>query len=285
MNIQTGGDSVTFSNNITSEALANPLHPKGKHSKGFCVNAYNKGKSGGQKTAIINNLISHNWDRNPYISAGSAVIANNLLYDVGGVSSICVDDHAEKKGPVSVTIVGNHIIDTSITKRRLYILAGHQKESRVYLGQDNYLAGEVRQDPWNYSGTIKCSNWPICSREVPESNRAKTPEDVVWPVNYTTMPVKAVKNYVLSHAGARPADRDEVDNRIVNNVINRNTGIIESQEDVGGWPDLENNRHVLVIPTNYNEIMASGYTRLEEWLHRYSRLVEKGVEYQEEKCN
>jgi hypothetical protein len=42
---------------------------------------------------------------------------------------------------------------------------------------------------------------------------------------------------VLSNAGARPWDRDAIDERIAQSVRERTGQIIDSQEDVGGYPD------------------------------------------------
>ncbi|GAA5191615.1 hypothetical protein GCM10025772_18810 [Ferrimonas gelatinilytica] len=44
---------------------------------------------------------------------------------------------------------------------------------------------------------------------------------------------------------------------------------IDCSNNAGGWPQLEENRRELEIPANYNEVMESGYTRLEEWLHSF----------------
>ncbi len=42
--------------------------------------------------------------------------------------------------------------------------------------------------------------------------------------------------HVLANAGARPQDRDEIDRRIVREVRERTGRIIDSQEQVGGYP-------------------------------------------------
>jgi hypothetical protein len=88
------------------------------------------------------------------------------------------------------------------------------------------------------------------------------------------MPALDVPDYVLSNAGARPADRDSVDKRIVDNAKNLTGGLIQSQNDVGGWPKLAKNFRTLDVPDNCNKVQPSGYTILEEWLHGFSRTVE-----------
>jgi len=72
-------------------------------------------------------------------------------------------------------------------------------------------------------------------------------------------------------AGTRPADRDPVDERVVKSVRERTGTIPASQDDVGGWPKLAENRRKLIVPENPT---GDGYTNLEEWLHGYVAEVE-----------
>ena len=273
MNIQSGADNITFSNNIISEGLNNPSHPKGPHSRGSMAIAYNAGAAGGQNLAFIQNILAHNEDRNPFIATGFAVIANNIIYDFK--FGISVDDSTNDGGPIKASIVGNYIISTDLENYCIYLKAGVKAESRIYFGDDNYYSGSVQTDPWNSERTTcfeQRRKAGETTSDVPEANRASSPP--VWSEGYTTMPIMDVKDYVLLHTGARPADRDSVDMRIVNDVKNGTGGIIASQNDVGGWPNLAKNTRTLTVPSNPNEVQASGYTKLEEWLHEFSRTVE-----------
>jgi len=90
------------------------------------------------------------------------------------------------------------------------------------------------------------------------------------------------RDKVLADAGAFPWNRDEVDHRLANDFWNRTGALIESQNEVGGWPEL----YSLPYPTdddndgipNYWETQYSvsdingdtdsdGYTNLEEYLN------------------
>ncbi len=93
----------------------------------------------------------------------------------------------------------------------------------------------------------------------------------------------AVWNSVLTHAGARPADRDPVDARIVDGVRTKTgtmvncvgpNGTQDCEDNAGGWPVYAHNTRPLELPDDPNGIAASGYTNLEEWLHAYARDVE-----------
>jgi hypothetical protein len=47
---------------------------------------------------------------------------------------------------------------------------------------------------------------------------------------------------VLQHGGASLPRRDAVDRRILEDVVNRTGRIIDSQTEVGGWPELHTDR-------------------------------------------
>jgi hypothetical protein len=92
----------------------------------------------------------------------------------------------------------------------------------------------------------------------------------------------AVHDRVLAYAGARPADRDTVDKRVITQVRNRTGWIINCvaadgsarcSRNAGGWPTLTQNRRALTVPTNPNAVAANGYTNLENWLNSLDQSV------------
>ena len=106
-------------------------------------------------------------------------------------------------------------------------------------------------------------------------------------VPITTQSAKEAYELVIKHAGYS-CKRDEVDLRIINNVVQRNfSNYLHSQEEVGGWPQM-NTYNVLIdtdgdgMPNNW-ELMkgldpndpgdingdddGDGYTNLEEYLN------------------
>lgn len=48
--------------------------------------------------------------------------------------------------------------------------------------------------------------------------------------------------------------------------------------NAGGWPQLKENRRSLTLPNNYHQVLPSGYTKLEEYLHSFYRGVEPSAE-------
>ena len=88
----------------------------------------------------------------------------------------------------------------------------------------------------------------------------------------------------LANAGAKPADK--ADRRVLSEILNKGGKIINSQKEVGGWPELKKGkterdsdgdgvpdkwerRHGL-NPKDGSDgaaVTPSGYTNLELWLH------------------
>ncbi|MFM8337062.1 MAG: pectate lyase, partial [Opitutaceae bacterium] len=52
-------------------------------------------------------------------------------------------------------------------------------------------------------------------------------------------PASATEEEVLREAGARPWDRDEIDQRIVREVRERSARVIDSEQQVGGYPPVK----------------------------------------------
>ncbi|MBS3772176.1 MAG: hypothetical protein KGY69_18125, partial [Bacteroidales bacterium] len=90
-------------------------------------------------------------------------------------------------------------------------------------------------------------------------------EPPIWSDDLEIFDSGKVYDFVLSNAGARPADRSPIDQRIINNIRNRNGNIIDSQEEVGGYPDPEPVHRELDIPPD----------NVQEWLNEMAREVER----------
>jgi hypothetical protein len=142
--------------------------------------------------------------------------------------------------------------------------------SRIYL-QENKCDAGVQRNPndWSYVDNRPNLNTGLFIQL----------EEPLMPVALIPLPVSDVKKSVIGYVGARPGDRDLVDSRIINEVTNRTGNIIDSQEQVGGWPHLQVNRRPLTLPENPDgDDDADGYTNLEEWLHHLASNVEMPVD-------
>ena len=225
---QATSHNITFSNCIIAEGLNDSTHEKGPHSKGslihdFCTNI-----------AIIGNLYAHNVQRNPYFKAHcTGVIVNNLIYNPGG-TAIQVNyvesewrDAPMKPENCRISVVGNVMIHGRDTQEGLALVS---KRGDVYL-EDN-IATDAEGKPV-----------PLTSGDV---NILK--QKPSWPEGLVALPASQVIEYVTNNAGARPKDRDEVDGRIIRDFRQRTGRIIDSQDQVGGYPTATATQRKLDVP-------------------------------------
>ncbi|HEY8942818.1 MAG TPA: right-handed parallel beta-helix repeat-containing protein, partial [Polyangiaceae bacterium] len=89
-------------------------------------------------------------------------------------------------------------------------------------------------------------------------------EKPAWRDGLVALPASSVLESVLAHAGARPKERDAIDERIIAAVVAGVGTIIDSQDEVGGYPMPSATQRALDLPT----------ANLEAWLATYSAQVE-----------
>ncbi|MFN4025762.1 MAG: pectate lyase, partial [Hyphomonas sp.] len=110
----------------------------------------------------------------------------------------------------------------------------------VMLGGDGDLALYSRDN-------IAVDRW---GNPLPERGRYTTgaagfidaPAPMPLPAGLPILPATAVERYVLANAGARPWDRDSHDVRVFANAAEGRGEIIDSQQEVGGYPKFEPTR-------------------------------------------
>lgn len=236
--------NVTISNCIVAEGLCYATHLKGLHSMGTLVH------DNCTNVAVIKNLYSQNNQRNPFFKAfATGVIVNNVVFNPGkfGIEVDYVKKEWNDTGitpqNARVSVVGNWTQHGINSRKELAILGP--------LG-DAYMEDNVG---WDVSGNIL----PQTYGEVKILN-----EKPSWPDKIKVLPSDKIVDYVLKNAGARPKDRDEVDNRIIDDFRNRKSRFIDSQEDVGGYPKS----NMVIRKLNVPE------TNIDEWLSQFSKMVE-----------
>ncbi|WP_198144056.1 right-handed parallel beta-helix repeat-containing protein [Gilvimarinus agarilyticus] len=225
---------ITFSNSIIAEALDYATHKKGKHSKGILIHDYV------QDVAVVGNLFAHNDRRNPYFKAhATGVVVNNLMYNPGNAAvQLGYIDHEwegreRQPGNPQVAVVGNQLIYGRDTYSDLALVA---YQGDVYLS-DNQVLNLDGGDMAQVQGDIKLlKNAPV------------------WPQGLQPLALTKTYEHVLTHAGSRPWERDQVDQRIVDSVRRKTGRIIDSQDEVGGYPDYPAVRRPLEVPANSDEV-------------------------------
>lgn len=296
-------DSITVQWCIISESLFNSNHVKGTHGFG--------GIWGSNFGTYHHNLIAHHGSRNPRMASGSGYTdyRNNVIYNWGYNSCYGGENHQVGDDRFSFSkfnIVANYYKPGPATEpgKISYRIASPSMRNDIsdfghwYIAE-NVIEGNsaVTNDNWN--GGVQPhggeDNLPLVKMEKP------------WP----SMPVNQQSaeeafELVLENAGATLPKRDPVDIRIIKEVKggyatyegdtykknkrvtdkSKNTGIIDTQANVGGWPELKSAPAPIdsdhdgmpdkwetrngLNPKNAddrNKVGANGYTMLEKYLN------------------
>lgn len=252
-----GNKNFTMQWCIISESLKSSVHAKGNHGYG--------GIWGGENAAFHHNLIANHDSRNPrfdhgYVSglAGPVDYVNNVVYNWGGNSTYggetadCYEqklfnmqNNYYKPGPA--TQKRTRLLDVTTTCSNCVNCngGGHKVvPGRFYL-VGNVMEGStaVSNDNWTGS-TVSPANNP----SIKSDTRLASTEDIFNTYNTIGMHTAQVAfEKVLAYAGCS-FSRDVIDTRIANDTRNgvftykgsngSTNGLIDSQEDVGGFPTL-----------------------------------------------
>jgi len=262
-------DNITFTNNIFSEPLDESIHPayEGggtiKHGYGVLY-----GSSPGSSFTMAGNLLAHIVARNPLSRASEFVYTNNVVYNRG---SMDLDLQSQDGVITKSSVVGNVFLRGPSFSRDARPIYVHTTGSlTLYAGSRVYTHDNLA--PESKNGLITLTGGDV----IPDLLQTVTMP--AWNSGLVHRPTasNAVYDRVLGYAGARPADRDPVDKRIVQSVKDRSGEIINCvaadgssrcQKNAGGWPSYAQNRRSLTLPANQGTVTANGYTNLEVWLH------------------
>ncbi|MEZ4599311.1 MAG: Ig-like domain-containing protein [Syntrophotaleaceae bacterium] len=244
---------VTFSNNIISECLRYSVHTDGKHSKGYLAGRRNK------NIAFIGNLQAHNETRNPMVYGRTEIlIVNNVFYNAGAYSFCSIGD-GWGDGPPKATVVGNVFRKGPGTTApaAIKIESSSPSGTAVHETANYYDGGKVQSGSTGYF--------------------TSAPPVSLSGIKYLTKE-NDILNSVLTNAGARPAKRDAVDNRIANpstgEVVNKKGSWVDSVDGngtraPGGWPNYPDAYRAFDEGTNPNgDDNGNGYTNIEEKLYQ-----------------
>ncbi len=239
---------VTVSNCIIAEGLDDSTHEKGPHSKGTLIHDYCR------NIAILNNLYAHNVERNPYFKAfTSGVVVNNLIYNPErhAIKMNYVDSEWDNTSitpqPGEIAVIGNVFIYGRNTHADVALIG---ENGKAYL-KDN-IALHRRGN----------------SVDITKGDIEQLQNPPVWPDNLSPKLADTVEADILKNVGARPNDRDEVDQRIIREFEIRKGRIIDSQDEVGGYPNPTMTQRKLDVPEE----------NLVEWLNQFSKQLENQIE-------
>lgn len=208
---------ITISNNIIAEGLSHSTHAKGEHSKGTLIH------DNAEEILVYGNLYASNQDRNVLFKGGArGIYANNYVNNPGrnnvryGLVNEEWEGHPHETG--KMTIIGNVMQHGPSSSDMPFLFIGNGP-CQAYL-EDN-IATRVNGKPAKmFAGdSAKLVN-----------------VKPVWFDKLKVIKASEVKDYVAKNAGARPWDRDENDKRIVSEMMTGKGKIIDSENEVGGYP-------------------------------------------------
>jgi len=209
--------NIFFLNNIVAEGLSNSTHSKGEHSKGTLIH------DNVRNVLVSDSLYAHNMERNILFKGGTqGVFRRCVVYNPGrrfahyNLHEGEWGDHPYQTGDVEIT--GNRFIAGPSTdpKAAVFMLGG---EGDLRLAMANNARVGAKGGPLAEHGTFG-------------SKKAKLIEA---PKTVLADPVPELAD-TLAKCGARPWDRDPIDARIVADVRNGTGKIIDSEQEVGGYP-------------------------------------------------
>lgn len=232
---------------IISESMNKSSHVKGEHGYG--------GIWGGDKATFHHNLFAHHTSRNPRFN-GARYFANwneqvdfrnNVIYNWGFNSSYGGDPSEKDGAKAKINIVNNYYKPGPGTKKdeiHYRILEPFSMKNygySIWYIDGNFMEGkkEVTDDNWNLGVQVIKNS---------EKQKIKVDKPFNFQIEKTDSATVAYLK-VLQNAGCRKPKMDPIDLRIINEIKTGTatyggswgvkSGIIDSQNDVGGWPILK----------------------------------------------
>ena len=273
---------ITMQDCLIAEGLFHTglWHGQYKDIPGHSMGSLIKPVKGDGSISIIGCLYANNANRNPMVGAYSSDqsveldFRNNVVYNCmkNGYSS-------EVNKSLNLNYVGNYVIAGPVTPTRVKSVAftAHTENNVSLYQSGNKIDG-------NCNGKLDGvdTGWKMFPGD---QTKCDAPLPTGGPVATTT--ADAAYQHVLADVGAMPWNRDSVDARVINDVIHQTGKIIDSQNDVGGYPQLPTVHRPADFDTdgdgmpdawekahgcnpkvadNSGDLNGDGYTNLEEYL-------------------
>jgi IPT/TIG domain-containing protein len=263
-----------------------------------------------QNTAA-RNLVLHSAHRNLRGEYGRFQFVNNFIYGsgpnetwgvgitygtVGGAGACSGFGDEGPECQTTVLGINNRFVDsrgtgTGTDPSTLGSNAGHKfwhwwfNSDNVNLRGDRvYLSGNDGENETGTTGDDQLADvdWPVSSFTYAQIGLGSPPS---WHSNMSWTPVAtaSLDEALTLTAGARPADRDEVDELAITQMnaaaVGSRTGSrIRQPGDLGITLTWAVNTHALTTPANPNTVAdGAGRTNIELWLESLAETVEDGI--------
>jgi hypothetical protein len=228
--LSTSGNNqnITVQWCLIAEGLNHSIHAKGNHGYGSLARADGP-------VSWLHNLWAHNNSRNPRLGDNYGKgdhpqfdVRNNVIYDYGDIASGLTQGiwnanyvaNYVKPGPSSRAKTPIHIADDSSI--------GFFLDRNIFEGHDDFDGDNAK----------------FVDKTQVDGKKIVTIVDQPFPdpfplVSVNTMSAPDAYKAALAAVGACLPARDRADARIINEVRNGTGRIIDSQNNVGGWPELQ----------------------------------------------
>ena len=292
-------DSITVQWCIVSESMSHSNHVKGSHGFG--------GIWGSNYGTYHHNLLAHHSSRNPRMASGcgNTDYRNNVIYNWGYQSLYGGEKFQRGNNKFNFSnfnIVANYYKPGPGTQpgKVMYRIANPS-----FRDEDDYGKWYIAENRVEGNLDVSSNNWNGGVQTKLSFEKIKLNEP--WPsMSINQQKAEQAYKLVLENAGAILPNRDLVDTRILKEVKDgyatyegetykkeyqtadsiKICGIIDTQDDVGGWPILKSleapldtdhdgmpdawedkNKLDKTNPDDRNKIDADGYTMIEKYLN------------------
>jgi pectate lyase len=281
LSLSGNNQNITIQWCLIGESLNHSVHSKGEHGYGSLARANGP-------VTFHDNLWLHNDSRNPRMGDNygrgpnfpTFDFRNNIVYDFGGTAS------GLTQGKLKINYVDNYLRPGPSSRARTPITIGPKSDIQFYI-RDNIYEGhaDFTADNTKFFSTTEFqeTNSDGTTAMKTEVRTVDQPFDAPRVV---TVPAKDLLKLVLPKVGASLPKRDPVDTRLIGHVWNHTGHIIDSQKQVGGWPELKGGKVPLDsdndgIPdaweikhgmnphdaSDASQIGKYGYSNIEEYLN------------------
>ena len=260
--------NVTIQWCLIAESLNRSVHSKGEHGYGSLI-------STAGDVSIHHTVYAFHKSRNPRPKDALLDFRNNLVYGFGDRAGYNVNDFTR------MNYVANYVYPLDYSNNAGYAFIVGGTNTRLFLAGNVLRRGDkMLRDDWKMirppDGLSKSDAPDVLGVPLPfaaPSVRTHTAEEVF--------------GLLVDHAGATRPARDGADRRTIDLIRSGGGRIIDSQQDVGGWPELaggdlprdadtdgmpdgwerDNGLDPLDGSDHRSDLDRDGYTNLEEYLN------------------
>lgn len=234
--------TIVFRNNLIGESLHHASHAKGPHSMGSLLHDNVTG------ALLMGNLYAHNNERHPLIKGGAqAVVVNNVFVNPGSACTqyTLVEDQWKGRDPIAGKLLlrGNVMRGGVNTRPDLGLLKfGGAGDLDLHAADNIATYADGRPAPMIAYYQARSDGYEDTAPYRPKAWIRAVPRESLWPQGLTLRPAADIESHVYRRVGARPWARDPIDARIIAEAQAGKGRIINSETDVGGYPQRTETR-------------------------------------------